>query len=172
MSQKYTVKSRIQGFFIIYNETDSHLSTDLNRASHVYELVHSQISDYGIVFRNPFSDNEIYIQPIAKYRVETWQYCTLRAIAKVRRVSVYCNNVVNHLLGRNQIAICLPTTFSVTFLCISRDFKWTITGSDNGLVPNMRRAIIWRNDALAYWRLYATLDLGELNFLAPAEPLD
>ena len=35
--------------------------------------------------------------------------------------------------------------------------------SDNGLVPNMRQAIIWTNDCLVYRRIYASPGLIELN---------
>ena len=36
-------------------------------------------------------------------------------------------------------------------------------GSDNGLVPDIRQAIIWTNDALGFWRIYASHDLNELS---------
>ena len=35
-------------------------------------------------------------------------------------------------------------------------------GSDNGLVPNRRQAIIWTNDCLVYWRIYASLGLNDI----------
>ena len=35
-------------------------------------------------------------------------------------------------------------------------------GSDNGLVPNGRQAIIWSNEGMFYWRIYTSLDLNEL----------
>ena len=35
-------------------------------------------------------------------------------------------------------------------------------GSDNGLAPNMWQAIIWTNDGLIYWGIYASLSLNEL----------
>ena len=35
--------------------------------------------------------------------------------------------------------------------------------SENGLVPNRRQAIIWINDDLGWWRIYASLGLSELN---------
>ena len=38
-------------------------------------------------------------------------------------------------------------------------------GSDNGLAPNRRQAIIWTNGDLDYWRIYASLGLNELNGL-------
>ena len=36
-------------------------------------------------------------------------------------------------------------------------------GLDNGLAPNRRQTIIWNNDGLVYWRIYASLGLDELN---------
>ena len=35
-------------------------------------------------------------------------------------------------------------------------------GSDNCLAPNRRQAIIWTNDGLGYWRIYASLSFDEL----------
>ena len=35
-------------------------------------------------------------------------------------------------------------------------------GSDNGLAPNRRHAIIWTNDSLVYSRIYALPGLDEL----------
>ena len=37
-----------------------------------------------------------------------------------------------------------------------------IIGSDNGLASNRRQAIIWTNNGLVYWRIYASLGLNEL----------
>ena len=34
-------------------------------------------------------------------------------------------------------------------------------GSDNGLVPNRRQAIIWTNDGLVYWRICVSIGLSE-----------
>ena len=56
------------------------------------------------------------------------------------------------------------------------DFKWyfiemcslwsnwqnVTISSDNGLVLNRRQAIIWTNEDLVYWRIYASLGLSEL----------
>ena len=36
-------------------------------------------------------------------------------------------------------------------------------GSDNGLAPARRQAIIWTNDGLGWWRIYASLDLNVLS---------
>ena len=37
------------------------------------------------------------------------------------------------------------------------------TDSDNGLVPKWRPAIIWTNDGLLYWCMYASVGLNELS---------
>ena len=45
----------------------------------------------------------------------------------------------------------------------SSGFNWyVIIGSDNGLAPNRRQAIIWTNGGLVYWRIYASLVLNVL----------
>ena len=43
-------------------------------------------------------------------------------------------------------------------------FHWSLfsIGSDNGLAPNRRQAIIWTNDDPVKWRIYASLGLNEL----------
>ena len=38
-----------------------------------------------------------------------------------------------------------------------------IIGSDNGLAPSRRQAIIWTNDGLIYWHKYASVSLNELS---------
>ena len=51
----------------------------------------------------------------------------------------------------------------------SLGFNWLINcdciwiGSDNDLALNMRQAINWIKDGLAYWRIYASLGLGDLS---------
>ena len=42
--------------------------------------------------------------------------------------------------------------------------KYTSNGMDNGLVPNMREAIIWTSDGRAYGRRFPSLNLAELAF--------
>ena len=37
------------------------------------------------------------------------------------------------------------------------NWQWPNIGLDNGLVPNMRQAIIWTNDDSIHWRIYAVL---------------
>ena len=38
-----------------------------------------------------------------------------------------------------------------------------VLGSDNGLAPNRRQAIIWTNDGVVWWRIYAFIGLNELD---------
>ena len=40
--------------------------------------------------------------------------------------------------------------------------QYSSTGSDKGLVPKRRQAIIWTRGGLVYWRIYASLGLNEL----------
>ena len=52
--------------------------------------------------------------------------------------------------------------------CIFVNKKFCIvvsTGSDNGLAPKRRQAIIWTNADLIHWRIYAALVWDELNFV-------
>ena len=49
--------------------------------------------------------------------------------------------------------------FSQWFSC-----QYSSIGSSNGSVPNMRQAIIWTNDGLVYWRIYAAPVQDELWF--------
>ena len=48
---------------------------------------------------------------------------------------------------------------------VSNGFKWQYSNivADNGLVSIRREAIIWTNDGLVYWRIYAVLGLSELS---------
>ena len=41
-------------------------------------------------------------------------------------------------------------------------WQYSSIGSNNGLVPNRRWAIIWANDSLACWCIYMSLGLNEL----------
>ena len=36
-----------------------------------------------------------------------------------------------------------------------------IVGLDKGLVPNRQQAIIWNNDGIVYWHIYASLGLDD-----------
>ena len=40
--------------------------------------------------------------------------------------------------------------------------QYSSIGSDNGLAPSRRQAIIWINGSIVYWRIYASLGLNEL----------
>ena len=40
--------------------------------------------------------------------------------------------------------------------------EYSSFGSDNGLAPTRRQAIIWTNDVLVSWRIYASLGLNVL----------
>ena len=40
--------------------------------------------------------------------------------------------------------------------------QYASIGSDNGLAPTRRQAIIWTNVGVLYWRIYGSLDLNEL----------
>ena len=42
-----------------------------------------------------------------------------------------------------------------------------IIGSGNGLVPNRQQAIIWTNNDLVHWGLYASIGLSELSWWSP-----
>ena len=43
------------------------------------------------------------------------------------------------------------------------------TGSDNGLAPVRRQAIIWTNDGKDYWRIHASLGPNDLTVLGRVE---
>ena len=45
-------------------------------------------------------------------------------------------------------------------------------GSDNGFSPNRREAIIWTNDGIVHWRIYASLGLNELTHLPSGRIVD
>ena len=76
--------------------------------------------------------------------------------------------------GQDKMAAILHT-FLFPFPWM-KTFKWNVTeicppvfdwwyssiGSDNGLAPNKRQAIIWTNDGRFYWRMHASLSLNEL----------
>ena len=42
------------------------------------------------------------------------------------------------------------------------NWEYVIIGIDNGLSRSRRQAIIWTNDGLVYWGIYASLGLNEL----------
>ena len=43
------------------------------------------------------------------------------------------------------------------------NWQYSIIGSDNGLAPIRRQAIVWTNDGLVWWHIYASLVLNEFN---------
>ena len=47
-------------------------------------------------------------------------------------------------------------------LSLRSNYQYPCTGSDNGLAPTRRQAIIWTNDGLGHRRIYASLGLNEL----------
>ena len=50
--------------------------------------------------------------------------------------------------------------------------QYSSIGSDNGLAPARRQAIIWTNDDQAYWRIYGSLALNDLTTDAVSILLD
>ena len=42
------------------------------------------------------------------------------------------------------------------------NWQYDSIGSDNGMAPNRRHAIIWSNVGMLYWRIYASLSPNEL----------
>ena len=80
--------------------------------------------------------------------------------------------------GPDKMVAILQTTFSNTFSWMEMfwfplifqvysegsNWQYISIGLDNGLAPNRRQAIIWTNDGLIYWCIYASLGLNELRF--------
>ena len=42
------------------------------------------------------------------------------------------------------------------------NWQYSSIGSGNGLAPSRRQAIIWTDDGIVYWRIYASLSLNDL----------
>ena len=78
---------------------------------------------------------------------------------------------------RDKMADILQATVSISFSWMKSDVFWlkfnwsmflmvklTISQHDldNGLVPSRQQAIIWINDGLVCWRIYALLRLDKL----------
>ena len=57
--------------------------------------------------------------------------------------------------------VIISIKISVTFVPKALINKYSSIGSDNGLEPNRPQAIIWTNDGLVYWGIYASLGLNE-----------
>ena len=104
----------------------------------------------------------------------TWRWTNTTRCHLVRNGDV--NDIyVSTQRGRDKMADIFQTTVSNAFswmkMCKFRlRFHWisfprvffTISiGSKNGLSPTRRRAIIWTNDGLDWWRLYASLGLND-----------
>ena len=102
------------------------------------------------------------------------KYCSVIYI----RVSIKCGhgNAISHL-PLDKMATILADIFNCIFLNendripikISLKFVPNVpinnllsVGSDNGLAPNRRQAIIWTNAYPIHWRRYAALEGGEL----------
>ena len=81
--------------------------------------------------------------------------------------------------GWDKMANISQTTFSNAFFewkCVNFDLDFTevyfqgsiqqysIIGSDSGLAPNRRQAIIWTNDGLLLTQIYVPLGLNELSW--------
>ena len=98
--------------------------------------------------------------------------------------SVWCSDAIwQHISwlthwGRDKMAAVSQTTLSNAFswmkmlefdydfteVCsLGSNWQYPSIGSDNGLAPVRRQAIIWTN-WLVYWRIYASLGLNELRF--------
>ena len=56
--------------------------------------------------------------------------------------------------------VCITTKILTEVCFLESTSHLASIGSDNGLVSNMRQAIIWTSDGLAYWRIYASLGLN------------
>ena len=86
-------------------------------------------------------------------------------------VSVSCGKLTHPSL--DKMAAISQTLASTAFSWMKSfifrfEFHWSLflrvyssIGSDNGLVPNRRQAIIWINADQIHWRIYAAL--GEIN---------
>ena len=63
----------------------------------------------------------------------------------------------------------------IRYIYICKIFCWILflnwqyagIGSDNGLTPKRRQAIIWTNGSLVYWRVYVSLGLDDLKTNPP-----
>ena len=51
--------------------------------------------------------------------------------------------------------------FGVNFTVCFHGSNWqqTSVGSDDGLEPNRQQAIIWTNDGIVHWQIYASLSV-------------
>ena len=80
-----------------------------------------------------------------------------------------CQQISTRLVNvqriRDKMAVTLQTTFTFFWWWFFCQFHAEIcfhvikNGSDNGLAPKRRQIIIWSNDCLVSWRIYASLNL-------------
>ena len=92
------------------------------------------------------------------------------------QINTSCIFFLSHW-GRDNMAVISQTTRSNAFswakmLEFRFRFYWSLflsvqllyhsIGSDNGLAPKRRQAIIWTNGGFIWWRIYASVGLNEL----------
>ena len=69
----------------------------------------------------------------------------------------FCRHFHMHFL---EWKFCISNEISLKYV------PWSLINNEpsfkNGLLLNRRQAIIWTNDGLDYWRMYASLSLNEL----------
>ena len=58
--------------------------------------------------------------------------------------------------------VYISIKISMIFFSYGSNWQHSIIGSDNGLAPNRRQAIIWTNDGLCCRRIYVLIGLSEL----------
>ena len=99
----------------------------------------------------------------------------LNLYLQIWKVLVLDPNPVTHW-GQDKMALISQTTFSNAFpwmeifkfqlrfqVCLKwSNWQYSSIGSDIGLAPNRRQAIIWSNDVLGCRFIYASLGLNEL----------
>ena len=79
---------------------------------------------------------------------------------------VYGTRRRRHFQGHFHEWELLNFNHNLTEICsLGSNSKYGSIGPDNGLAPNRRQAIIWTNDDLGYWRIYASLGLNELKII-------
>ena len=119
----------------------------------------------------PISPRFSWRELIANY---CWYYCA--GVDNDHLVLIYeaCQQKLTCLThwGRDKINAILQTTFSNAISWMKKNFnevcslrsnwQYSSIGSDNGLAPTRRQAIIWANDDPVQRRIYASLGLNEL----------
>ena len=155
-------------------------------------LITPHLTPYPVWLPSPLIQSESnmsgaleLLQSYAKLSI--WSVCHWQAITLLRqqletfdeaRLRGKCIRLI-HLTHwyREKMAPIFQTTFSSAFSWTKMyefwlTFHWNLfsrvqltifrIGSDNGLAPIIRQAIIWTNDGIVYWRIYASLGLNEL----------